>query len=164
MTTVAFDGRYFAADSCGVCDGIYFKMGKIHILDDMVVSGCGNTESILTVVDWLKDQSKPKPTGFNDDILLLEVNRKTKKSCLVGASLIPEEFVFGSKPGINSIGSGAKAAMASMLLGQNAIAAIHYACEIDIYSRPPIYYVDLDADILEIKEFQKRKNCHEAKT
>jgi len=157
MTTVAFDGRYFAADSATSCGYIPFKIDKIKIIGTAIVSGTGYVDEVFASIDWLKDQSKDKPSINNENQAILWVDSRDKIPYILGHLLHKDRLVFKPNPNLAAVGSGCQAAMAAMYLGKNAIEAVCYACLFDKDTKSPIHYVDLDADVLEIKEFQEKE-------
>lgn len=146
MTTLAFDGRYIAAD--GRCTAgsmiVGKKARKLHLITgivrgeetEMVLAGAGSFEGITIIKNWLEgggdffsDDPESAIPMVKEDSVEGFVVTKTGEHFAWESSLVPldqEVPVMG--------GSGGPFAMAAMKAGKNAVGAIHVAMELDIAS------------------------------
>jgi ATP-dependent protease HslVU (ClpYQ) peptidase subunit len=157
MTTLAFDGRYIAAD--GRCTSGSMIVGKnakklilIHGIvrgeeTEMVLAGAGSFEGITIIKNWLEsggDFFSQDPEATIPDV----------KECGVEGFVVTKAGeLFGWEPGLVPLdqevpamgGSGGPFAMAAMVAGKNAVGAVHVAMELDIGSGGQVTCFDTHA-------------------
>jgi len=136
MTTVAYKNGVMAADSA-ITDGV-MRGGKLWKITRHDASGAllGVAGKVTEVVDYLNyfrryGVTKSKKFSLAESTGLIATVEGTVM--LVEASTIYpiEEEYF-------AIGSGAAMAMTAMRCGCSAIIAVKIACELDLFSGPPV--------------------------
>lgn len=146
MTTLAFDGRYLAAD--GRCTNgsmiVGKKAKKLHLIKgvlrgeevEMVLAGAGSFEGITIIKNWLAaggDFYSDDPEGTIPQV---------KEESVEGFVVSKNGELFAFESGLVALdqespamgGSGGVFAMAAMLAGKSAVGAVHVAMELDIGS------------------------------
>jgi len=143
MTTIAYDGRYLAADGRMTCGNIItgHQAKKLHPVtiflrgeeQEAVVSGSGSYADIMSAVEWFKqgfdpvsfdaEQVRPMLEKGEVDLLLL-----TRSGELYGVDsslqIMPMEYPYSS-------GSGMPFSMMGMRLGMNAVQSVYEAMKHD---------------------------------
>jgi hypothetical protein len=129
MTTIAFDGRYVAADSLITSDGVvYSHVNKIHQVAGGVLLTAGDCDDWILAIEW-----------FNGG---REQSNKPELECFVSL-FIPDDaepVEYGKRliPTLAPIpwaaGTGRDFARSAMLLGKDAREAVEFACTLDVYS------------------------------
>lgn len=139
MTTIAFDGRYLAADSlCTTNETRFSFVKKINCINDKVVASCGGETAAALFLRLLKELDK------DDFILDLSVADKEKA---FNAILITQEknilyyCDFSGQPinvnlyeGLFANGTGREFALGAMAAGKSAKEAVEIAIKFDINS------------------------------
>jgi len=129
MTTIAFDGKYVAADSLITSDSVvYGHANKIHQVKGGLLLTAGDCADWILAVEWFnggRDQSqKPELESFI--------------SLFVPEDGVPIEYSRRLVPTLAPIpwaaGTGRDFAKSAMLLGKSAHEAVSFACSLDIYS------------------------------
>lgn len=146
MTTLAFDGRYIAAD--GRCTAgsmiVGKKAKKLHLIKgivrgeetEMVLAGAGSFEGITIVKNWL--ESGGDFFSQDPESTIPEV----KEESIEGFVVTKSGELFAWEHGLVAMdqevptmgGSGGVFAMAAMHSGKNAVGAVHVAMDLDIGS------------------------------
>ena len=144
MTTIAWSGRFVAADS-QVCYGSTKGMGKVEKLRQIgnTVYACIGSGALFSpMVEWIEKGAKLEDTPnveaeFDASVLVFRDGK-----CLVYKARLPypEEL---SSP--DAWGSGAEFAIGAMHAGATAYAAVEIACMRDVYSGGPVQVIDLQA-------------------
>lgn len=137
MTTIvaSFAEKVIASDS-KVSDGdIKWKASKIERIGASLFGAAGDCSEIEKFFKWKRGGRRP--TKMGDQFVALELNAEgiwywDKKL---------EPFPPGAP--VHAIGTGAKAALAAVLLGCNAERAVEIACEVDDGSGPPVVILAL---------------------
>ena len=135
MTTLAFDGKTFAADSQVTYDEMRVgSMDKIVKVIGGTLGSAGSSEDCLIVEAWF-DAGRPEPkpvlTSFiglfipDDGSAPQEYNEK------LVAMALPKNSPWVA-------GTGKRFALAAMLAGKTAPEAVEIAIKLDIYSGPPV--------------------------
>ena len=129
MTTIAYDGRYAAADSLITSgDVVYGHVNKIHHVAGGLLLTAGDCDDWVLATEWFnggRDQSKrPELESF---IALFVPN--DGEPVEYGKRLIPT-----LAPIPWAAGTGRDFARSAMLLGKGAREAVEFACTLDIYS------------------------------
>jgi hypothetical protein len=141
MTTIAFDGRFLAADT-QTCQGDARRKGrKIYLIEDQyAIATCGETQKSLLFVEWakrgFKDEERP---SIKEPFAAIVVNLLTGKVAEYEDLCVAEPFT--EKYCAN--GSGKDIAIAAMELGHDAIAGVKLACKINLYTGLPVEYIDI---------------------
>ncbi len=130
MTTIAFDGKYVAADSLITSgDVVYGQTEKIHEVSGGLLLTAGNCEDWVSAVEWFnngRDQAN-KPTL--ESFISIFIPDGNGVAMEYGSRLIP---TFVSLPW--AAGTGRDFAKSAMMLGKDAHDAVEFACSLDIYS------------------------------
>jgi hypothetical protein len=138
VTTLAYDGRYLAADSQVTAGDIKLTSKKMFDLKTpegvrMVVCGCGDWSRILAAISALQ-AGKKLPKG---DYGLLAWAEGEGVSEFCGRSRYPADCY----PQL-ALGSGAQAALGAMKAGATAGEAVAIAASIDISTGLPVLVFD----------------------
>lgn len=137
MSTIAYRDGVMAADTLGVNGAnLTRETRKLHRLDDAIVGFTGNYVDGLTFVDWWRVghdmDSLPKFIVYRDgdapDFVALVLNAD-------GLNLWTEHFQSSPVPDeFFTIGSGAMAARAAMVMGASAERAVEVAMLVDLHT------------------------------
>jgi hypothetical protein len=131
MTTIAYDGRYLAADRREICSGLVRSMTKIFVFDSVVYAACGQIPDVLRIVEWLNSgyEVKERPTLQEGGGWGLVIRK--------GATRTVHQ-IQGNTPVLHRLterfcadGSGRDFALAAMALGKSARDAVELASLFD---------------------------------
>lgn len=144
MTTIAFDGRYLAADgrACLATTITGKRVQKIWEFEAVlrgektrvVYAGAGRFETIMLIKEWLSTGHDPFD-AFNPEAIVPEVDSgdfeaffitKDGRMFQVEGSLLPFEV---ESP--MTLGSGGLPALGAMSAGKNSVESIYLAMEVD---------------------------------
>lgn len=142
MTTIAYDGRYVAADSqvCfGACRGAK-SVQKIKVRGSVAYACTGHGALFDPMIVWFEMGAKPedKPKVSDDKNACLLVFSDGKCRAYKSDLPYPEELF-----GPDAWGSGAEYAIGAMRAGASAEHAVRIAIECDVYSGGPTQVIDL---------------------
>lgn len=142
MTTIAWDGKILAADSQTTSgDSIAMYANKLIRVKNGWLTGCGTLRDIYKLKDYIEGKLKEVPTDLDMTCFHL-----TKRSFIrYEADGYPMPMV-NFKNLKTATGTGWEWAMAAMDMGKNAIEAVEYAREKDIYTGGKINYVEIFGD------------------
>jgi ATP-dependent protease HslVU (ClpYQ) peptidase subunit len=140
MTTIAWDGRYLAAD--GQCTNgatiLSTTDDKIVMVGDRVVASCGCTNDIKKAIDMMISGEKSDKQLDVSGLYIL------KGKCF-SFGCDEEGFVWScSSDHNNAKGSGADHALTAMDCGKDAREAINLSAMRDIYTGGHITYYDIN--------------------
>lgn len=157
MTTLAYDGRYIAADGrCTVGNMITGKRAqKLYLIkgivrgveDEILLAGAGSFEQLTIIKNWLEQGGDF--FGTDPESLVPEVKPESSEGFFALKSggfytwetgLVPMEQ---EAPAMG--GSGGAFAFAGMVGGMNAVEAVYLAIEIDIASGGQVTCFDTEA-------------------
>lgn len=135
MTTVAWDGKTLAADTC-MSDDYAMYFDKTCVLEDgRLFAAAGNVEDILLAIQWLNDGGdKPAIESMKSIVVNLD-----GKAVFLDEKLI--EIKMYEQYG--ATGSGSQFAISALSLGSTAEEAVAIAARYDINTRLPITSVSL---------------------
>lgn len=157
MTVVAYRNDIIAADSQATLNEfIGLENRKLAIKNNTVIGVAGDFDVANTARDWVFAGSsktrRPQLSETEIKRVNLLIVRKTKKGIRVSEMIwslnelpVVEEYT--------AIGSGFDIVIACMDAGASAIEAVEIACKRHIYCNLPIFYVDMDKEKLEIKQW-----------
>lgn len=138
MTTIAYDGRYMAADSLMTQESyVAGTFLKIVAVEHGFIGLSGDVEDILLVIDWFNDgmdnDKKPAVEAVNliyvtDDGLVFTMSHR----------LIPIPMQAPI-----SVGSGQDFAMSAMLFGKTAKEAVEFAMTRDTATGGEVVVVEI---------------------
>lgn len=143
MSTVAYDGKVVAADKLASCHGGSFHVvTKIHTIryrgiDLAVFAFSGDLQDGILAIEWLENQTRPKPTLNAESFVGLLVFPGGK------AYRMEEALAMWEIQAPHAIGSGSKFALTCMHLGMDAQEAVRIASELDTYSGGGIDAIDV---------------------
>jgi hypothetical protein len=159
MTTIAFDGKTMACDSCwtygGTVDTLTTKIIRLSSGGLLGMAGQNDGRPILSLVDKVKTPSQLPSyeaiMGIRADVLALLVLPKGRVYKIATTITSPEnwnedmgDFGLWEITGpFAAVGSGGDAALVAMECGKLARDAVRVACKYDPNSRPPIHIVPL---------------------
>lgn len=144
MSTLAFDGRYLAADTL-LCNG-HARLGEVQKLQRLrgarwLYGGAGNSQDVLAVERWIHqygftDEQRPKVA---ENFVALAYN--IDKKCLyeLEDNLLPQPVTAAEHW---AVGAGYQFARAAMACGKNAMEAIEVAIHFDLYTGGHVEYFD----------------------
>lgn len=141
MTTIVFDGKTLAVDSQVTSGSVIVGLrNKIQEIGGYFVAGCGSTDCIDLVVEYLLG-GKEKPSGLSaNDADVLFVNKETGEAFRAfGDTLVMSKAVipfFG--------GSGAEIAQGAYQVCNDPIKALKVAMKLDVYTGGPINMVKIE--------------------
>lgn len=149
MTTVAWDGRFFASDTQGDHGGLIVPTKKLMATPDYVIGGAGSYALIYDFWRRTKDMSLGSildagfgvtPDSEDDDDLpsIMIASRKSRNAWYMsGRVFVPIER------GFHAIGSGRDFALAAMSLGKTAYEAVELARTLDVSTGGAIDLIEL---------------------
>lgn len=128
MTTIAWDGKVLAGDTCITGCSFDRRGTKIfQIGNNKYFGACGDREECLAAADWLAGRVKEEPKLSNTFAGILVENGKAYR---IESLLIKDEI----KEKHHAVGSGAQGAMIAMYFGYGAIQAIEIVSMFDTYT------------------------------
>lgn len=142
MTTIAFDGRYLAADRLCNASGTKERVHKIFRCARFLYGGCGPTGEVMEVAHWLRSGAawKEAPEFSEAEVrgVAVRVGKSPKAFLVCGktARLMPiaERFF--------AAGSGRDAARAALFMGASARDAVLIAAKVDLCTGLGVDVVD----------------------
>jgi hypothetical protein len=128
MTTIAWDGKILAGDTC-ITGCSFNRIGTklFQIGDSKYFGACGEREECLAAVEWLAGRMKEEPKISDSFAGILVENGKAYR---VESLLIKDEI----KEKHHAVGSGAQGAIVLMYMGFDAIQAIQTVSMFDTYT------------------------------
>lgn len=149
MSTVAYDGRYLAADTQASDNGqrSLKKAMKIASKNGIAYGSVGVMGVKDVFIQWYEAGADPKsmpPHGFADNDLGNFIVIKAGK-CMVYSWMwpYPQEEIAPM-----AWGSGAQYALGAMVAGANAIKAVECAIKLDLHSGGQVDVIDLERLLL----------------
>lgn len=159
MTTIAFDGKTMACDSCwtygGTVDTLSTKIVRLASGGIFGTAGQNDSRAVNALLDKAKTPgqlpSYEAVMSVRADVLGLLVLPKGKIFKIATTIIAPEQWNedmgdFGlweiSGP-FTACGSGGDLALVAMECGKSARDAVRIACKFDPQSRAPIHAIDL---------------------
>lgn len=159
MTTIAFDGKTMACDSCWTCGGTVDTLTtKIVRLSSGGILGCAGQNDSRPVIQLLDKVKTPAQIPSYDSIMSI-------RASILGLFVLPKGRVYKIATTITSpenweegmedfgiweitgpfaaVGSGGDMALAALECGKPSKDAVRVACKYDPNSRPPIHVVTL---------------------
>ena len=151
ITTVAWDGRYVAADSqitYGDRTRGLSPCQKIKVIDGVVYALSGSAALFQPMIDWYLAGHDPKevPTDRPDagsDLIVFKGGR-----CTLFCTSMPYPLEFKAP---EAFGSGSSIAQVAMSMGADARRAVEEAIKFDTCSGGDIQIVDLQAKAAKLK-------------
>lgn len=159
MTTVAFDGKTMACDSCwtygGAVDTLSTKIIRLSSGALFGTAGQNDSRAVTALIDKVKTPAQmPSYEALMNvrasvlGLLVLPKGRMFKISTTLTAPEMwddeMEDFGMWEISGpFSAVGSGSDLAMVAMDCGKVARDAVRIACKYDPASRPPIHAVSL---------------------
>lgn len=142
MTTFAYKDGILAVDSRAVLgnwkDPVPHK--KFQVLSDSVAVGCGSLAEAMTYIAWLASEQKGERPDLEETHVV--------QFFADGSIIVHEESgAFEYDGNIGAWGSGMPAAITALQCGKSPAEAVALAAEVDIYTGPPIYEINV-AEIL----------------
>lgn len=154
MTTIAWDGRYLAADSLATSHRRkFYNVEKIVIADNNLLAVAGNAEYKEMLTSWLA--MEPAINGFDEP----RPNAVDFEAFLFSDGIAYEfydSFTLQKVDEPTAYGSGAVYAETALFLGKNAMQAVHTATCLDAFSGGHVVYVDTRAKVMKIKRWEKK--------
>lgn len=128
MTTVITDGKYIACDSL-ITDGDYCfskNTSKVHRVGGSLVGFCGELQSGLAYIQWLKNNkvAKEKPNVSEDNFAALILNND-------GVFAVDNMLILMRPDLPYAIGTGAPYAIGAVYAGASVKEAVQIACKLD---------------------------------
>lgn len=153
MTTIAWDGKTMACDSCWAMNGTQTtSMTKLERLSSGAIIGAagdGDIRALLALIDKIKMPNK-LPTrhelaALRSEFLVLLAFPRGQVFHLGsgGEEGRYDAQIWPANRGIAAAGSGADLALGAMAAGKSAREAVAIACRFDINSRLPVHTMAL---------------------
>lgn len=162
MTTIAYDGRYVAADGRMTRGGIICEANvkKLHVIStllrgeaqEVLVFGAGSWNGIYTIIEWMKTNdvfdTNPElmrpcfPPDEDGDVSVQDVSFITKDGQMWCLDKQSRPAPYGAPA---ADGSGLPFALTAMVMGQNAVEAVRTAIKLDTGSGGEITCFDIEA-------------------
>jgi len=155
MTTIAFDGKMMACDSCwtygGTVDTLSTKITRLSSGALLGCSGQNDSRAVIALLDKVKTPNQIPSyeaiMAIRGDILGLLVLPRGRIYKISTTITSPENWDEGMDDfgmwevggTFSAVGSGGDVAMIAMECGKSARDAVRIACKYDLYSRPPIH-------------------------
>lgn len=137
-TTLAYDGKYLAADSQYTA-GSSKTVGhiKLYLIPERhaVIAGAGTMSDVKKFVAWYREGSPL--TEMKGDYQCLVVDLRTRKCVEYNSALVPLE-----QTSMATGGSGEDIAQTAMLCGKSAPESVSVACKMNIFTGEPVHFVD----------------------
>lgn len=152
MTTIAYDGRILAADGLCVCGSQIERVDQQKIIKskNAVYAVAGNFALVSEYVAYMNNEKgRPEFDRKNSDDHF-SVLCFTGDNGFINCKEIDQDerwYDFGRKEPL-ALGSGSAYAYGAMLAGADAIKAVEYAAEFDVYTNDFATHVDLVAHLL----------------
>lgn len=153
MTTIAFDGKTMACDSCWANFGTQTtSMTKIERLaSGALLGGAGDSDirSLIALIDKIKTPDKLPSrhdlSALKSDfhVLLAFPRGQVVHIASGGEEGRYDAQIWPANRGIAAAGSGADVALGAMAAGKTAREAVAIACRFDINSRLPVHTMAL---------------------
>jgi hypothetical protein len=159
VTTIAFDGKMMACDSCwtygGTVDTLTTKISRLSSGGLFGTAGQNDSRSVVALVDKVKTPgqlpSYESLMAIRADVLGLLVLPKGRVYKIATTIISPENWDEGMDDyglweitgPFAAVGSGGDSALVAMECGKNARDAVRIACKFDPNSRPPIHVTAL---------------------
>lgn len=159
MTTIAFDGKSMACDSCwtygGTVDTLTTKIMRLSSGGLLGLAGQNDGRSVVSILDKAKTPSSLPSyeaiMAIRADVLGLLVLPRGRVYKIATTITSPENWNEGMDDfGIweitgpfAAVGSGGDMALVAMECGKNSRDAVRIACKYDPNSRPPIHTMPL---------------------
>lgn len=144
MTTIAWDGKFLAADSQETTDGIALKCTepKIRKIGDVFVACAGDSGTIAEFERWVEGGRLEEDTPSLDEKESFAAFVLEKSGKMVSYEEEMKPFVV---PIPYAIGSGWKAALTLMVSGMSSVEAIETICDkrLDVYTSGPVQVVEI---------------------
>ncbi len=159
MTTIAFDGKTMACDSCwtysGTVDTLTTKMTRLSSGALLGCAGQNDSRAVVALLDKVKTPAQIPSyeaiMAIRGDILGLLVLPKGRIYKIATTMVSPGNWdeqtadfgmweIGGS---FAAVGSGGDVALIAMECGKSARDAVRIACKYDLYSRPPLHAINL---------------------
>jgi ATP-dependent protease HslVU (ClpYQ) peptidase subunit len=157
MTTLAFDGKTFAADkqsTCGSRKATVTKVWKITPKGrkgSVLLGVCGNVVDGLLVKEWVEAGMPVDDKPVIEDVGAIVVT-PTGRILELDNSVVPIEI----EDSFIAIGSGGNYAMGAMAAGKSAVEAVEIAGRFDPYTGRGVTVVELDDPVGKPKVSRKR--------
>lgn len=159
MTTIAFDGKMMACDSCwtygGTVDTLTTKMTRLASGALLGCAGQNDSRAVIALLDKVKTPAQIPSyeaiMAIRGDILGLLVLPKGRIYKIATTITSPENWNEGMDDfgmwevggSFSAVGSGGDIALIAMECGKSARDAVRLACKYDLYSRPPLHSINL---------------------
>lgn len=131
MTTVAFDGKIFAADRRMTSSGQARTTQKLFDVGEYIFAMVGDAAEGVRVADWIRkgQPQAEKPKVTDNCILGLAVKKADRTIWVVEDDSLTFVPILGA---FHAEGSGRDYAMAAMALGRTAKEAVELAMQFDV--------------------------------
>lgn len=145
MTTIAANRQMMVSDSRVTVEskGDAYPAVKIVRKSGMLIGAAGHGGDCTRFIKWAGGKFQDKEPKWHDQT----------DDHVVGI-IVKDDGIFVWEPGDPeperveadawAIGSGGKSARAAMLMGADPVKAVEVACQVDIYSAPPIQVLRLN--------------------
>jgi len=147
LTTLVYDGKTLATDSCVSSNGLKFgSINKIIKLDDgRHFTGAGTISLLYAVASWLNGKTDMPEIDEDDQFVGIIVAKDGSASEVTNGLRIHPTCIPWTG------GSGEHIAMTAIICGKDAVGAVEVACKLDCLSSGPINSVNIKGNESNVK-------------
>ena len=158
MTVIAYKDGHIACDSCWSDDGLLFSSATkiIRLPHDKLYGASGDSDD-RALLDLVRGASTPHELPsrqqleelntdmsalvifYNKHIIYRGIPRVFILDCVKNSDKYEPSGVTEVNLPFTAIGSGRQIAIGAMAAGASAVAAVHLACDWNVYCRPPVH-------------------------
>lgn len=152
MTTVAYDGRFLAADGRSTLGNLISGKSVKKIFQLLIIAGGVQVQAVLAGAGSFQTVNIVKSHLERNDLFESELIPEIEPGSFQGLLILETGEVYDLEDKLIplpaeipvAIGSGTDYAMAAMVMGKSAPAAVQVACELDVYSGGKISVFDTE--------------------
>lgn len=152
MTTVAYDGRFLAADGRSTIGNLISGKAVKKIFPMTIIANGAEVQGVLAGAGSFQTLTIVKNHLERNDLFESELIPEIDPGSFQGLLVLETGEVYDLEDKLvplpaeipAAVGSGTDYAMAAMVVGKSAVAAVEVACELDVYSGGKISVFDTE--------------------
>lgn len=152
MTTVAYDGRFLAADGRSTIGNLISGKAVKKIFPLTIIANGAEVQGVLAGAGSFQTLTIVKNHLERNDLFESELIPEIDPGSFQGLLVLETGEVYDLEDKLVplpaeipvAVGSGTDYAMAAMVVGKSAVAAVEVACELDVYSGGKISVFDTE--------------------
>lgn len=152
MTTVAYDGRFLAADGRSTVGNMISGKAVKKIFPMTIIANGAEVQGVLAGAGSFQTVNIVKSHLERNDLFESELIPEIEPGSFQGLLILETGEVYDLEDKLIplpaeipvAIGSGTDYAMTAMVVGKSAVAAVEVACELDVYSGGKISVFDTE--------------------